>query len=73
MPRSPRGEKRPGLVSNFMQTPMVNERILANHVIALGEGTASQCPLLQRFENAPIVGQRCAILAPGSADWQTTE
>jgi hypothetical protein len=31
--------------------------------------SASLCPLLQRSENAPIVGQRCAILAPGSADW----
>jgi hypothetical protein len=31
--------------------------------------SASPCPLLQRSENAPIVGQRCAILAPGSADW----
>ena len=30
--------------------------------------SASLCPLLQRFENAPIVGQRRAILAPGSAD-----
>src|SRR5260370_34564882 len=39
----------------------------------LGRGTptrdsASLCPLLQRSENAPLVGQRCAILAPGSAD-----
>ena len=30
--------------------------------------SASLCPLLQRSENAPIVGQRRAILAPGSAD-----
>src|SRR5262249_24688313 len=30
--------------------------------------SASLCPLLHRFENAPIVGQRRAILAPGSAD-----
>src|SRR5260370_20022785 len=30
--------------------------------------SASLCPLLQRSENAPLVGQRCAILAPGSAD-----
>ena len=28
---------------------------------------ASLCPLLQRSENAPIVGQRRAVLAPGSA------
>src|SRR5262249_59140146 len=30
--------------------------------------SASLCPLLQRSENAPIVGQRRAILAPGAAD-----
>src|SRR5260370_24526599 len=30
--------------------------------------SASLCPLLQRSENAPIVGQRRAILAHGSAD-----
>src|SRR5260370_29648907 len=30
--------------------------------------SASLCPLLQRSENAPLVGQRCAILAPGAAD-----
>src|SRR2546430_4095108 len=30
--------------------------------------SASLCPLLQRSENAPLVRQRCAILAPGSAD-----
>src|SRR5437016_11014881 len=35
---------------------------------ALTPDSASLCPLLQRFENAPIVGQRRAILAPGSAD-----
>jgi hypothetical protein len=29
---------------------------------------ASLCPVLQRSENAPLVGQRCAILAPGAAD-----
>src|SRR5437660_11659374 len=30
--------------------------------------SASLCPLLQRSENAPLVGQRCAILAPSAAD-----
>jgi hypothetical protein len=30
--------------------------------------SASLCPLLQRSENAPLVGQRCAILAPGAAE-----
>src|SRR2546429_7386605 len=30
--------------------------------------SASLCPLLQRSENTPLVGQRCAILAPGAAD-----
>src|SRR5439155_13402894 len=29
--------------------------------------SASLCPVLQRSENAPLVGQRCAILAPGAA------
>src|SRR5207249_2052913 len=32
--------------------------------------SASPCPLLQRSENAPLVGQRCAILAPGAAGRQ---
>jgi hypothetical protein len=32
------------------------------------QDSASLCPLLQRCENAPIVGQGRAILAPGSAD-----
>src|SRR5256886_17190524 len=30
--------------------------------------SASLCPLLQRSANAPLAGQRCAILAPGAAD-----
>src|SRR5260370_39106743 len=30
--------------------------------------SAGLCPLLQRAENAPLVGQRGAILAPGAAD-----
>src|SRR6266851_9166386 len=30
--------------------------------------SASLCPLLQRSENAPLVGRSCAILAPGAAD-----
>ena|SRR6266566_3191051 len=32
--------------------------------------SASLCPLLQRSANAPLVGQRCAPLAPGPADRQ---
>src|SRR6266481_940888 len=32
------------------------------------QDSASLCPLLQRCENAPIVGQGHAPLAPGSAD-----
>jgi hypothetical protein len=35
---------------------------------ALTQDSASLCRLLQRSENAPIVGQRRTILAPGSAD-----
>src|SRR5437762_14057687 len=35
---------------------------------ALTPDSASLCPVLQRSENAPLVGQRCAILAPGAAD-----
>src|SRR6266550_9068278 len=30
--------------------------------------SASLCPVLQRSENAPLVGQRCTTLAPRSAD-----
>jgi hypothetical protein len=32
------------------------------------QDSASLCPLLQRCENAPIIGQGRALLAPGSAD-----
>src|SRR5437764_12174215 len=43
-------------------------RECVDHVIALGEAHLRGILQAQRSENAPIVGQRRAILAPGSAD-----
>ena len=44
-----------------------------DHFVVLGEAhlrpnPPSLCSLLQRNQNAPVIGQRCAGLSPGSAD-----
>src|SRR5258708_5124634 len=48
-------------------------RECVDHVVALGEAhlrriLQAYALVLQRSENAPLVGQRCTILAPGAAD-----
>jgi transposase InsO family protein len=48
-------------------------RECVDHFIVLGEGAsapdpASLCWLLQRHQNALVIGQRCASLSPDSAD-----
>ncbi len=48
-------------------------RECVDHFDRLGRGAsapdpASLCSLLQRHQNAPVIGQRCAGLSPGSAD-----
>ena len=48
-------------------------RECVDHIVVLGETHLRRdpkilCQILQRSENAPIVGQRCAPLAPGPAD-----
>src|SRR5258707_6456621 len=54
--------------SSGLETSL-RSRSLADYTIATHESEFSEAtPVLQRSENAPLVGQRCAILAPGAAD-----
>jgi len=65
----------PGLPrqNGFAETDRIDPTRVRRPCDRLGRGaptpdSASLCPVLQRSENIPLVGQRCAILAPRSAE-----
>ena len=59
--------------NGFAETDRIDPTRVRRPCDRLGRGaptpdSASLCPVLQRSENAPLVGQRCTTVAPRSPD-----